>query len=200
MPSASEIQRNLTGAWRMMLGRQGGLERLDISADGFWNSFYAIVVAAPPLLLGWVVFARELAVPDDLVGDRLGMIVRLAFVDLAAWLVPIAGLALVAGPAGIGSRFVHYVVASNWGSAITAWMMLPPTLIRLVAPESRGLSELVSLVLFGLILFLGWRLTNLALARGPAPATALFVGMLAGSFAVLLVFQGLFGIVPPASG
>ena len=37
---------SLTGAWRLMLGKADGLRLLDLSADGFWNSFFAIVVAA----------------------------------------------------------------------------------------------------------------------------------------------------------
>ena len=50
MPSANEIQAGLTGAWRMMLGRSDGIGLLDLSADGFWNSFFAMIVALPPLL------------------------------------------------------------------------------------------------------------------------------------------------------
>ncbi|MER9338061.1 hypothetical protein NKJ06_29550, partial [Mesorhizobium sp. M0293] len=54
MLSADETQASLTGAWRLMLGKTDGLRLLDLSADGFWNSFFAIVVAAPALLVGWV--------------------------------------------------------------------------------------------------------------------------------------------------
>ena len=54
MPSVEDIQQYLTGAWRMMMGKPDGLRLLDISADGFWNSFFAIVVALPALIVGWV--------------------------------------------------------------------------------------------------------------------------------------------------
>lgn len=199
MPPANEIQQYLTGAWRMMLGRPHGIELLDISADGFWNSFYAVVVALPPMLLGWAVLAQELHVADEAMGGRIVLVARLGITDIATWLLPIAGLAAVARPAGIGARFVHYVVASNWGSAITAWLMLPATMVRLIAPEVQALSDLVALALFGVILLLGWRLTNAALARGPGPATALFAGMLGASFAVLFLLQEVLGLAPPVS-
>ena len=55
-----EIQRYLTGAWRMMMGKADGLRLLDLSADGFWNSFFAIVVALPALIVGWVGVANEI--------------------------------------------------------------------------------------------------------------------------------------------
>ena len=48
MPSAENIQLYLTGAWRMMMGKADGLRLLDLSVDGFWNSFFAIVIALPP--------------------------------------------------------------------------------------------------------------------------------------------------------
>ena len=38
----------------MMLGKPDGLRLLDLSADGFWNSFFAIVGALPALIAGWV--------------------------------------------------------------------------------------------------------------------------------------------------
>ena len=49
MLSADETQASLTGAWRLMLGKADGLRLLDLSADGFWNSFFAIIVATPAL-------------------------------------------------------------------------------------------------------------------------------------------------------
>lgn len=197
MPPASEVQNYLAGAWRMMCGRTDGLELLDLSADGFWNSFFAILYAAPPMFLGWVVFERVNVLPGvEFFADRVSVIASLALVDLAGWLLPLLGLALVARPAGIAHRFVPYVVASNWGTVILSWLMLPVTLLRVVLPEAGSLTEFLAFVLFVAIIVLDWRLTNVAIARGPAVASMVYVGMLAASFAVLLVLQGLFGLVP----
>ena len=54
MLSGAEIQNGLTGAWRLMIGNAEGLRLLDLTADGFWNSFFAIIVALPAMLLGWL--------------------------------------------------------------------------------------------------------------------------------------------------
>ena len=61
MLSGTEIQSGLTGAWRLMMGRADGLRLLDLTADGFWNSFFAIIVALPPMALGWVLLADHIA-------------------------------------------------------------------------------------------------------------------------------------------
>jgi hypothetical protein len=196
MPSAAEIQRYLTGAWRLMNGRSDGLLLLDISADGFWNSFFAIVVALPALFIGWIGLANELAA-EPLAGNRVSILLRLAAIDFSAWILPLAALAIAAPLAGIGNRFVHYVVAVNWGSALIAWLMLPVALLKLVLPFDSNLVLLLSLGLLGLSMVLIWRLTNVVIGRGPAIGTAVFAGMFIASLAVLFLLQAALGIYIP---
>lgn len=195
MLSAEETHASLAGAWRLMLGKADGLRLLDLSADGFWNSFFAIVVALPALIVGWVGIANEIGDPDAFVG-RFGMLVRLAAVDTGSWVLPLVGLALVAPRAGIGDRFVHYVVASNWASAIIAWLMLPSALVRIFMPSPEVVA-LVSLLLFLLSMVLTWRMTNAAIGKGAAVGTAVFAGMFVASLVVLFGLQALLGISVP---
>lgn len=193
MLSADETQSALLGAWRLMLGKADGFRLLDLSADGFWNSFFAIVVALPAMIVSWVGIANEIGDPDAFAG-RFGMVVRLAVIDLGTWVLPLVALALIGRRAGIGGRFVHYVVASNWASAIVAWLMLPPALLRLFLPATDQTVGLLSLVLFIATMALTWRMTNLAIGRGAAIGTAVFVGMFLVSLAVLFSLQALLGI------
>ncbi|CDX16186.1 conserved membrane hypothetical protein [Mesorhizobium sp. ORS 3324] len=196
MLSADETFASLTGAWRLMFGKADGLRMLDLSADGFWNSFFAIVVAAPALIVGWVGIANEIGDPNAFAG-RLSMLLRLATVDIGSWVLPLIVLALVAPRVGIGGRFVHYVVASNWASAIIAWLMLPSALLRLFLPSSDEISGLVSLLLFALSMVLTWRMTNATIGKGPAVGTAVFAGMFVASLLVLFGLQALLGIDIP---
>lgn len=196
MLSADETYASLAGAWRLMFGKADGLRLLDLSADGFWNSFFAIIVAAPALIVGWVGIANEIGDPDAFAG-RLGMLIRLATVDLGSWVLPLVALALVAPRAGIGGRFVHYVVASNWASAIIAWLMLPSALLRLFLPSTSDVNSLVSLFLFALSMVLTWRMTNATIGKGAAVGTAVFVGMFIASLLVLFGLQALLGIDVP---
>lgn len=196
MLSADETHASLIGAGRLMLGKADGLRLLDLSADGFWNSFFAIVVAAPALIVGWVGVANEIGDPEAFAG-RFSMLIRLATVDIGSWVLPLVGLALVAPRVGVGGRFVHYVVASNWASAITAWLMLPSALIRLFLSPSNAFSGLVSLLLFALSMVLTWRMTNASIGKGAAVGTAVFVGMFLASLLVLFGLQFLLGIEVP---
>ncbi|CAM5444928.1 hypothetical protein MAUB1S_07502 [Mycolicibacterium aubagnense] len=190
MLSADEIQSSLNGAWRMMLGKADGLRLLDLSVDGFWNSFVAIAVAAPAMIVGWVGIANT----GETAASRFELLLRLAFVDIGTWILPVMALAIIAPRVGLGGRFVHYVVASNWASAIIAWLMLPGALMRLLFPAAEQASGLVSLALFFVSLVFSWRMTNQAIAKGAAMATAVFAGMFVTALIVLFALQWLVGV------
>jgi hypothetical protein len=196
MQSFEEIIRYLTGAWRMMMGRRDGLVLLDLSADGFWNSFYSIAVAMPPLFVGWVGYADSIAGDADSGASRIATLLTLAFIDIAGWIVPLILLAVASRPAQIDDRYGPYVVASNWGTAITAWMALPAGLLRLFLPDSPEAAVSLGIVIFLITLVLSWRLTNAAIDKGPAVATAVFVAMVVASIATVIILQGLLGIAP----
>ncbi|MDQ6435727.1 transporter [Mesorhizobium sp. LHD-90] len=197
MLSAEEIQNGLTGAWRLMTGKADGLRALDLSADGFWNSFFSIAVALPAMILGWATSADQWA--GDVGGiSRAGVVLRLAVRDFGIWLLPLLGFALVARRAGLGDRFVAYVVASNWSSVVLAWMSVPIILVSLL-PVSDDFVTLLVFLYYGLVFVLSWRLTNAAIGRGPAVATAVFTGMFIASLVALLALQGVLGLSVPYS-
>lgn len=194
MPSGDEIQQYLTGAWRMMLGKPDGLRLLDLTADGFWNSFFAIVVALPAMVVSWVGLANELSQLSADLGGRFSIFARLVTIDLSTWVLPLAALAAIAPRVGLADRFVHIVVAGNWSSALIAWIMLPPALLNLFWPGARNAADLISLALFLATMVLSWRMTNVAIGRGPAVASAVFAGMFFLSLVVFFVLQAVLGL------
>jgi hypothetical protein len=198
MPSFEQVQQYLTGAARLMLGKADGLRMLDFSADGFWNSFFAMVVALPALMIGWVGLANDLEQMPDAIGSRFSILLRIAAIDFASWTGPLVLLALVITRTPIADRFARIVVAGNWGSAVIVWFMLPAPLLRLVYPAAESAASLLSLVLFAVSLLLTWRLTNLAVGKGPAIATAVFVGMFVSSIAILILLQSALGLASAA--
>jgi hypothetical protein len=197
MPPAEDIQRHLLGAWRMMTGKRDAVRMLDLSVDGFWNSFFAILIALPVLLVGWVPLANELAVPEARFVGRVLLVLRLAVVDIGSWVLPIAALAAISGYFGIRDRFVAYVVATNWGSALFAWFLLPASLLRLVAPGLGEAATALSLGIFLASMVLLWRLTDAAIDKGPGVATGVFAGMFMASVLTLFALQDLLGIGTP---
>jgi hypothetical protein len=194
MPSTDLIRQYLLGAWRLMFGRQDGLKLLDTSADGFWDSFFAMVVALPPLLIGWIALANYFGEVPEVSGGKPSILVRLAVIELAVWLIPLIALALAARSAGIADRFVQYVVAINWSSALQAWIVLPVPLLRFVLPPDSGLLILATLVAILIQVVFIWRLTNATLNKGPAIATAVAAGIIAVGWITSSVLQSALGL------
>ncbi|QPC86591.1 transporter [Mesorhizobium sp. NBSH29] len=196
MPTADQIETYLKGAWLLLKGKPEGLKQLDLSADGFWNSFFAIILALPPFVVGWAAVANDLSLRPDVSGGRFSIFLRLGFIDIATWALPLAMLALAARHVGLASRFVAYVVATNWSQVIIVWMMLPPVLLQLFLPDTKEIVTFATLTIFLISMVLSWRLTNAVLGKGPAVASGLFVAMLLAAFAVLLTLQALLGLTP----
>lgn len=197
MPTGDEIQQYLTGALQLLLGRAEGLRLLDLTADGFWNSFFAMALATPALVIGWMGIANAYDAAALDMGSNASLLLRLAVVDFGAWILTLAALVLIAPSVGMGDRIVHYVVATNWSSAILAWLTLPISLVRIATPAAEGMTGLVSLLFFVLSMVLNWRLTNAVIGKGPAVASAVFAAMFTISFMVLFALQSLLGVTVP---
>lgn len=192
MIDADYVQSHVSAAWRIMATAKGdALARMDISADGFWLSFWSILIAMPPMLLSWVAAAPDFAAADD---SYSSVVLRLGFADLVSWILPLAGLAMVSSLIGMRQRFAPYVIATNWGSAILVWLAVPPALVRLASPAEQDPSGLLSLIVFVLSLVLGWRITHGAIGRDPMYSTAIFIGMTVASILALVALHAMLGL------
>ncbi|ARY39232.1 hypothetical protein [Brucella melitensis] len=194
MPSLDDIFRYFRGAWKMMLGRKDGLNFLDISAEDFWASFYAIAVALPPLFASWVAYAANLTAGREEAGTRFLIVTRTAVVDIGAWLVPLVIIGLLAKRIGIAKRYATYVIAINWGNALLAWFFTPITLLQLFFPGRFDVATLFAFVMFGISIVLSYRLTFVALQRPHTYAAPFFACVFIGSLFLTALLQQLLGI------
>lgn len=196
LPGSEEIQRSLGASWRLMQGKADAERQLDLSADGFWNSFFGFVVAIPPLFVFWTREAIELA-PGPL-GERIGLVLRLAVIEVVAWIGPLLLVAWVLYRLGQVDRVAAFVVANNWGQAVVAWIILPAILLSGFAPQDSGFTALLLLAVLVVTLVLSWRLNNAVLNMGGLAPTLVVTTFVASTLAVDYVLRGLFGISPLA--
>ncbi|EFM55345.1 hypothetical protein [Brucella inopinata] len=194
MPSLDDIFRYFRGAWKMMLGRKDGLNFLDISAEDFWASFYAIAVALPPLFASWVAYAANLTAGREEAGTRFLIVTRTAVVDIGAWLVPLVIIGLLAKRIDIAKRYATYVIAINWGNALLAWLFTPITLLQLFFPGRFDVATLFAFIMFGISIVLSYRLTFVALQRPHTYAAPFFACVFIGSLFLTALLQQLLGI------
>lgn len=156
----------------MVTGRDEALSQMDLSAEGFWRSFWSLLVALPALAASWV--SGNVALNDPGAAGTGSLVARLAVSDLLVWIVPIILLAASAGTMNIRDRFAAYVIASNWGSALLAWLIVPPALLGGLGGNGGELGAALQFAAIVFSLILGWRLAWAVFGRDAAQASLVF--------------------------
>lgn len=196
MPSFEEIQYYFSAVWRAMTGHPEALNNLNTDADGFWRSFYAILIALPPMLIGWVEIAARLTDGSDETALRLINTFKLATIDITVWLLPLVIIGFLSRSLGLERRFSTYVVATNWGTALVAWIYAPLSFLNLLLPDLSPVFAGIGFGLFLATLALSYRLTRAALQRPHSFAAPFFISVILGSIMLTIILQGLTGLIP----
>jgi hypothetical protein len=155
------VLRNLRGVWQTMQGRRQGLELMDVSSDGVWRSFQAMLVALPALWATWISALRDIAPHSPL--PPFSIMLRLAFADGVAWLLPIALFSLLARPAKLTHRAAHFIVTNNWSSVIFIAATALTVPFDVLGPEFDSLSAFVSGLVLIISLVMYFRMLHVTL-------------------------------------
>ncbi|KQT85328.1 hypothetical protein [Aurantimonas sp. Leaf443] len=193
VPNVGEILRYFSGVAMLMGGKAEGLKRLDLSADGFWQSFSAILVAAPAVALSWLEFELVERPGPAIEASAFSIYATHAMADLLGWLLPILVLMTFARRLGIGRKIVPLVVVSNWGGAFLAWAFSPYWLLLFAfgpGPETGALGVLVTIA----SLVLTVRLVHLATGRDMTLAIGTCILMVLSSLVAYGAVMDLTGI------
>ncbi|MCV9962457.1 hypothetical protein OIU34_11145 [Pararhizobium sp. BT-229] len=148
MPQIDEIADYIKGLWLLILGDRTGFDWLDISALGVWRSFAAFLWCLPAMAVGWAAW-RLFYLGNMPAGAETGLIfiLKLLFVDMTMWVVPLVLVTALARPLGYVEILAPLIITSNWLAVPTVYAMAVPLAIRLVIPHSDGLTSLLSLIL-----------------------------------------------------
>lgn len=191
LPSVGDILRYMSGALRLMMGRPDGLQRLDLTADGFWGSFAAILVALPPTILSWIeveTIERGGARSADLL-----VYAAHATADLVAWLFPMMVLMALAKPAGFSKKILPLVVSLNWGSALVAWALTPLWVIILLFGANEATTLIGAVAVLGAIVLTVRLVATATKSELPISAAVVLV-LLVCSFVAYAAVSDLLGV------
>jgi hypothetical protein len=168
----AEALRSLIATWRIMRHDLTGFDELNLTLDGFWRSFTAVILILPML---WLVSqSMDQAISGDPDGQRESAGLAWAMVQVllnwAAWPI-IAGI--LARALKLGGNYVRFIVAYNWMAVILAVFLSLPHLLHLLGLTSFALTGLASFFIFGVSLYYSWYLARVALGA-PAGAAVTF--------------------------
>jgi len=190
----ANLPANLSGAWDVMNGRAEGLRKLDLTIDGFWASFGAIVLILPVALIAMA--SERVALPAvgrEAVALTGGYVMLRLIVVIIDWLAFPAILALLARPMGITTRFVPFIVARNWAAVPVAAMFAVPHFFHALGVLPTGILPFVLLILFGIAVWFAYAVVRTAMQVPPVLAIPIVVLEIASGFAIEMFFSRLAG-------
>jgi hypothetical protein len=194
MPGRDEILRSLTGAWNLFLDRPDALRYFDISIDGFWRSFAAILLVLPSYAVIALSERAQIltdAIPDGFDGGAffVNKVISIG-VDWVAF--PIV-FAFIAGPLGLGRTYSTFIIARNWGAVLAATPYAAVALLYLAGILSAEVTNFLWLAIMIVVIRYSYLIARRALGAEIGVAVAIIVS----DFALSLSIISLFGTLIP---
>ncbi len=152
-----DVLKSLDGAWGVAMRDPNALSKFDLSIRGFWNSFFAAVLAAPFWL--WFSLSQHARLVDsvaasfpDLSPPSLklfllteGAAYGFSWVLFALLLIPIANILQVK------KRYAAYIIVHNWAMLLVYFLLATPSIalynLSLIGAETKNFLDLTTLFL-----------------------------------------------------
>lgn len=189
--SASAIR----SAFDLFLGRREALARFDMSVDGFWHSFRAMLYVLPFFAVNAAV-EHGMMLADSVVdtaSDTAFVLARVADFGID-WIAMPVLLALLAARLGISRSYAPYVIVRNWALVV---MSAPQALISLLLGFgllSLEISAALSLAVLAVMIRYHYRIIRWTLGKPPGFAIGLVAADIVLSLVLGRVIDRLFGL------
>lgn len=155
IPTLSQLISAVQGAWRLMLWDRDGLDKFDMTIEGFWRSFYAPLAALPAFILVHVAYLAVIAEtaatnPDvdlpDIPATNIYLAIKTIAYSAEVVLFPLL-MILVVRTLNLTERYVPFIIAWNWVNALIVGLLAIPHLLYVT-----GAINLVSIYGFQVII------------------------------------------------
>jgi hypothetical protein len=186
MSLVAEALQGVRGAARIVGRDPDAFDDFNVTADGFWRSFAAIL---PTALLAWPFFvsnyriAVETAQADGKAVPDFSLAHDYAYLCLLFAIWPVAS-AFLAKALGVARNYSRYLIAYNWMSVPAMALSLIPHLFYLSGLIGWQGMILPSIVMFFGLAYLSWYVALRGLETTPLIAFAFLVADYGLSFAL----------------
>lgn len=162
MPPRSEIEGSLYGAWRLVLRDPDSLSYFNITADGFWRSFFAAAIVAPLFLISSLLsmdlVADDAAAPAPTIG-----FVALTFNFVIAWIAYVVLMFPVTRLLNLEARYAAYIIVWNWTAVLQVGLLLVAALMRGSGLFSAGVGDVALIAAVLTSLYIAYLVARAAL-------------------------------------
>ena len=147
-PGPAEIISSLRGAIRLLRRDTGGFGDFNLTPEGFWHSFFAIVLVLP-----MVAFALHTLAPADGPAPA-AMVGRKSSILILQWGVFATLMLALTDALNLQKNYVSFIVTYNWCSVLGVGLQMVPVLLCSMKIIDQSLAQLIVLMVFlGLLPF-----------------------------------------------
>jgi hypothetical protein len=183
MISRSDITTAMRGVWLLFLDRGPILQSFDVTIDGFWKSFQAIVLVAP--IYAFTVYVDQqarVADPAGVAADPTAFFFSRALTVGLDWITLPILLALLAPALGVRAGYSAYIIVRNWATVFT---LLPYAAVSILELLGLFTGQLI-LIPAGIALAISLRVSYLTARRTLGVPIDVAIGFVVLDFLVSL--------------
>jgi hypothetical protein len=170
--TADEVNRSFKGTMDLLNSRTEGLKSFDMSEDGFWRSFAAILLTLPAYIVS-VAFERlRLGVlqPDHPLLDNFWIDAVVALGHVIGFIALPVAMIWVTRSFRLTGAYVPFVIVTNWITVIGQLALSVPAMLLLLGWATPALASIFSFAFVVIILRLQWFATKATLQVPSLPA------------------------------
>lgn len=187
-----EVTRSIHGAWRIARMDPDAPNYFDLSINGFWRSFMAVLVVAPFYLLFLIVnYGNQpgLVLPTGPVVSTEYYVTIKLITYVLGWLVFPLIMVPISRLLDLSQNYVRYVIVWNWSNVLVMAVILPTVLMFPPAADAGHSAKLVLMAAQITMLFYGYLVVRAGLGSKALTAVgivvldlllSLFLSLLAG--------------------
>lgn len=194
MLTAREASSALFGAYRLARYDADGLKHFDTTISGFWRSFYAAAIIAPPYVL---LLLLQRSVEEQPVPAVAFWAVN-AISYIAGWVAFPLLIFYVSQAIRREHLYTRYIVAYNWAAVLRNGILLPILILATAGLLPQDAAMFLGLFAFGAILAYSWFIACKALDISGFAAAGVVVAEFTVAFTLQLWADSL--LIPSVSG
>ncbi|MGE7470770.1 hypothetical protein ACQKLX_15105 [Bosea sp. NPDC003192] len=187
--AADDVTRSLAASWRLLWADAKALPDLDLSRDGFWRSYLALILTIPSMI-------PVLAAERTLAGlsnrgslfDAPGLLAAVVTAEMLAVLAVPALLIGIAPNLARNPRFTGFIIAWNWAGIVSAALMAVPATVFALGWSNPGIATFQTLAFATIVLRLRYCVARAAFGAESGAAGAVACASLLADYSVIRTF------------
>ncbi len=185
-----EATRSIHGTWRIARLDPDALAYFNVTADGFWRSFSALVLVVP-FYFAFLILSHGhhpgLELPSGPVISVHWYVTVKLLAFVASWLIFPLAMVAISRLLDLTQTYAQYIIVWNWSNVLEMVVILPAVMLFLSGALPGQSAAMILMAAHITMLFYGYLVARVGLRSKPVTA----IGVVAFNFVLSLFFNGL---------